>query len=148
MSDDPFRAPTEAEIDAAQDRLRFPFPADYRAFLASAEDISDAGFEAAVILPGAGHLDLFEIAREAWEEIELPRDLLPFVEDNGDYFCLTREGGVVYWSHNGATEEKWATFSDWYEEVVLEEIDEEEDAEDEDDDVDYGDEDDDEDDRA
>lgn len=130
MSDDPFRPPTDAEIDAAQAKLGFPFPADYRAFLKRAEDVSDAGFEAAAILPGAGHLDLFEIAREAWEEMELPRDLLPFVEDNGDYFCLTREGGVAFWSHNGQVDETWPSFDAWYEQVVLEELDEDDEDDD------------------
>jgi hypothetical protein len=137
LSDDPFREPTDAEIDAAQQRLGFTFPADYRAFLKAGGDVGGAGFEAAVILPGSGHLEIDEIAREAWEEVGLSRDLLPFVEDNADYYCLTRDGAVVYWSHNGTTDEKWATFTDWFQQVCIEEgewEDDEEDDEDGDDD--------------
>ena len=121
MSDDPFRAPTDAEIDAAEERLMFKFHPDYREFLKGRGDVGEAVLEAAVILPGSGHLDLFEIAEQAWDEMEVPRDLLPFIEDNGDYYCLTRSGGVKFWSHNGTTEEKWATFGDWYQQVCIEE---------------------------
>jgi hypothetical protein len=121
MSDDAFRAPTEAEIDDAERRLEFKFHPDYREFLKSRGDVGEAALEAAVILPGSGHLDLFEIAETAWGEMELPRDLLPFIEDNGDYYCLTRDGGVKFWSHNGTTEEEWGAFGDWYKQVCLEE---------------------------
>ena len=51
MSDDPFRAPTDAEIDAAERRLDFVFHPDYRAFLKSGGDVGEAVLEAAVILP-------------------------------------------------------------------------------------------------
>lgn len=144
MSDDPFRPPTDAEIDAAEQRLGFTFPGDYRAFLRAGGDVGDAGFEAAVILPGSGHLDIDEIAQEAWE-LDVPRDLLPIVEDNGDYYCLNRDGGIVYWSHNGSTDEAWPTFAAWFQQVCIEEAegDDEDDEdldEDEEDDVDYGDE--------
>ena len=121
MSDDPFRAPTDAEIDTAEKRLKFRFHPDYREFLKSGGDVGEAALEAAVILPGSGHLDLFEIAETAWGDMEVPRDLLPFIEDNGDYYCLTKTGEVKFWSHNGTTEEKWATFGDWYQQVCVEE---------------------------
>jgi hypothetical protein len=124
MADDPFRPPTDAEIDAAENRLKFKFHPDYRAFLKSGGDVGDAVLEPAVILPGSGHLDLFEIAEEAWNDIGLSRDLLPFIEDNADYYCLTRDGGVVFWSHNGVTNEKWETFDDWHQQVCIEEAEE------------------------
>ena len=41
MSDDPFRAPTDAEIDAAEARLKFKFHPDYRGFLRG-RDVGDA----------------------------------------------------------------------------------------------------------
>jgi hypothetical protein len=121
MADDPFRAPTDLEINAAEKRLNFKFYPDYRAFLKNGGDVGEAALEAAAILPGSGHLDLFEIAEEAWETQELPRDLLPFIEDNGDYYCLTKTGGVKFWSHNGVTSEKWDTFDDWHQQVCVEE---------------------------
>lgn len=120
LSADPFRLPTDEEIDAAEQRLGIPFHADYRAFLKGGGDVADAILEPAVILPGASHLDLFQIAEAAWNLIGLPRDLLPFVEDNGDYFCVTPSGEVVYWSHNGTTDEKWPSIADWRRQVCVE----------------------------
>ena len=101
MTSNPFRDPTDAEIDLAQDRLGIVFHADYRAFLKSGGDVANAVFEPAVVVPGCDRLDLVELANAAWNDAGVPRNLLPFVEDNGDYFCLSARGEVVYWSHNG-----------------------------------------------
>ena len=120
MSDDPFRIPTEAEISEAEQRLGMVFPDGYREFLLGGSDVLDAALEPAVILPGSGHLDLFEIAEAAWNEMGIPGDLLPFVEDNGDYFCLTPSGEVVYWSHNGRTDERWPDIAAWRADVCAE----------------------------
>ena len=64
--DSPFRPPTDAEIAAAEQRLGVSFHPDYRAFLKGGGDVANATLEPAVILPGSGHLDLFEIAETAW----------------------------------------------------------------------------------
>jgi hypothetical protein len=117
--DSPFRPPTDAEIVAAEQRLGLAFHPDYKAFLKGGGDVANACFEPAVILPGSGHLDLFKIADAAWNMMGVPRDLLPFVEDNGDYYCLSRTGEVVYWSHNGSTDERWPTIADWHEQVCV-----------------------------
>jgi hypothetical protein len=116
--DDPLRPPTDTEIDAAESRLGLKFHADYRAFLKSGGDVGDSTLEPAVVLPGSGYLDLFEIVENAWEA-GVPRDFLPFVEDNGDYYCLNSRGEVVYWSHNGATDEKWPTLAAWRQQVCI-----------------------------
>ena len=114
--------PTNAEIEAAAARLDFPFHPDFRAFLQSGGNVGDAGYDAGVIARGAPpYLDLFEIAKRAWEIAGLSRDLLPFIHDNADYFCLTRQGGVVFWSHNGAVHETWNTFAEWYQQVCVDE---------------------------
>ena len=57
--------------------------------------------------------------KEAREK-ELPHHLIPFLEDNGDYYCFdlstkAPEYEVTYWSHNGTTDEKWGNFIDWVE---------------------------------
>ena len=117
---DSFRPPTDAEIDAAEARLRFPFPRAYREFLKTGGDVGNAVFEPAVVLPGSGHLDLCEIAETAWGLIGVPPNLLPFIEDNGDYFCLTGEGEVVHWSHNGSSDERWPSMETWYHQVCIE----------------------------
>jgi hypothetical protein len=118
--DSPFRPPTDAEIEVAEQRLGVRFHPDYRAFLRGGRDVGDSTLEPAIVLPGAGHLDIFDIADAAWRLMGLPRHLLPFVENNGDYFCLTPSGEVVYWSHNGATYEKWPNIAAWRQQVCIE----------------------------
>ena len=118
--DNPFRTPTDAEIAAAEVRLGVVFHPDYRAFLLGGSDVADSILEPAVILPGAAHLDLFRIADTAWRILHAPENLLPFVEDNGDYYCLTPTGEVVYWSHNGATDERWPNIAAWRQQVCIE----------------------------
>ena len=120
MTPDPLRIPTDAEIAEAERKLNFLFPAAYVAFLKSAGDVASATFEPAVILPGSGHLDLFEIAETAWKQFGVPRQWLPFIEDNGDYFCVSQSGAVRYWSHNGSTDEQWPDFSAWFQQVCVE----------------------------
>jgi len=116
----PFRPPTDAEIAAAEQKLNFEFHPDYKAFLKSGSDVASAPLEPAVILPGTSHLDLFQIADDAWKKMGVPQHLLPFVEDNGDYYCITPSGEVVYWSHNGTTNEKWPSIAVWRQKVCVE----------------------------
>ena len=114
MIDDEFRAPTDDELDAAEKRLGLAFHPDYRSFQQGRRDLGDSILEPALILPCQPHLDLFEIAESAWKQIGLPRDLLPIVEDNGDYYCVTSSGEVAFWSHDsGRTEESWPTIEAW-----------------------------------
>ena len=118
--EDPFRPPTDVEIAAAEQRLGMTFHPDYREFLKSGGDVANAKFEPAMILPDSGHLDLFEIASTAWHTMGVPRHLLPFVEDNGDYYCIDPSGEVHYWSHNGTTDEKWPSIAAWRQQVCVE----------------------------
>ena len=117
----PLRLPTEAEVKAAEDQLGVKFPADYRQYLLDASDVVYGSLEPAIVIPDAGHLSVVDIAETAWEEMEVPRELLPFCEDNGDYYCLNQDGAVEYWSHDGATDEKWKDLATWIKEVWIDE---------------------------
>ena len=117
---DPFRPPTDEELTSAEARLGVMVHPDYRTFLKGGGDVGNALFEPAVVLPGAGNCNLFEIAQYAWESAGVPRDLVPFIEDNGDYFCISSSGEVSYWSHNGATSESWPNLSSWFQQVCIE----------------------------
>ncbi|HGY1074313.1 SMI1/KNR4 family protein, partial [Aeromonas salmonicida] len=39
--------------------------------------------------------------------------------DNGDYFCISKTGEVIYWSHNGSSNEKWPNMSAWHNQVCI-----------------------------
>jgi len=115
----PLRLPTPDEVDAAEDRLDVKFPADYRRYLLEASDVVYGPLEPAIVIPDAGHLGLAGIAETAWGQMELPRNLLPFCEDNGDYYCLNQSGEVEFWSPDGATDEKWKDLATWIREVWI-----------------------------
>ena len=55
---------------------------------------------------------------------ELPTHLIPFVNDNDDYYCFdikssNQDFKVVYWSHNGSSNENWENFLDWMEKCLI-----------------------------
>lgn len=120
MTTDPFRIPTDAEIAEAERKLNFSFPSAYAEFLKSGGNVENALFEPALIFPGCSYLDIFELADTAWNQIGVPRHWLPFIEDNGDYFCVSQAGEVMHWSHNGTTNETWPNFSTWFQQVCVE----------------------------
>ena len=116
----PLRLASETEVDQAEKTLGLKFPADYRRFLLEGSDIVFGALEPAVVTPDAGYLSLVDVAETAWDEMDLPRDLLPFCEDNGDYYCLAADGAVKFWSHHGSTDESWPDLATWIKEVWIE----------------------------
>jgi hypothetical protein len=114
----PARLPGTEEVDAAERRLGIPFPADYRRFLLEASDVEVGTIEPGMVTPDAGHRDLMESATAAWDTWGVPRNWLPFCEDNSDFYCL--DGDMVrFWSHDGATEESWPDLATWIVEVWI-----------------------------
>ncbi len=118
---EPLRLPTADEVNAAERLLDTEFPADYRRYLLEASDVVYGTLEPAVVVPDAGYFYLVKLAESAWAEMELPRNLLPICEDNGDYYCLNKDGEVCFWSHNGTTDEKWPDLATWIKEVWIDE---------------------------
>ena len=116
----PLRLPTETEVELAESALGIKFPEDYRRYLLEAGDVVFGALEPAVVTPDAGYLSLVDVAESAWDEMDLPRDLLPFCEDNGDYYCLATVGTVKFWSHNGSTDESWPDLASWIKQVWIE----------------------------
>lgn len=115
----PSRLPTESEVASAENKLGVEFPPDYHQFLLQASNVTCGTVEPCRVTPGAGRLDLVKMAREAWE-LGVSEDLLPFCESNGDYFCLQPDGQVVYWHHDGSSDEIWPDLAQWINEVWLE----------------------------
>ena len=116
----PFRLPSKNEITEAENSLGIKFSEDYKRYLLEASDVVYGTKEPAVVTPNSGYLNLVQVANSAWSEMEVPKDLLPICEDNGDYYCLNEKGEVVFWSHNGAADEKWDSLADWIKEVWIE----------------------------
>ncbi|MBK7707820.1 MAG: SMI1/KNR4 family protein [Acidobacteria bacterium] len=116
---DPFRLPTEAEVNAAEKRLNVKFPEDYRRYLLEASDVSFGDVEPAIVTDDCDYLNLVEIAEYAWDEIEIPQSLLPFCEYNGDYYCINRKGEIESWSSSGQSDDKWPDLGTWIKEVWI-----------------------------
>jgi SUKH superfamily protein len=117
----PLRLPTTAEVDAAERQLGVRFSPDYRRFLLEVSNVVYGAIEPATVTPFSGYRYLPDVAEIAWNAMGLPRELLPICEDNGDYYCLNRAGEVVFWSHDGATDEKWSDLAAWIKQVWIEE---------------------------
>jgi hypothetical protein len=115
----PLRLPAEAEVAVAENQLGVKFPQDYRRYLLEASDVVFGALEPAIVIPDAGHLSLVQMVETAWNEMEVPRELLPFCEDNGDYYCLNRADEVVFWAHDGTTDDKWPDLETWIKEVWI-----------------------------
>jgi hypothetical protein len=115
----PKRLPTEEEVMAVEKALGVAFHPYYLQFLLQASDIDFGLIEPATATDDTSHTNLVRMAQLAWARVGLPRILLPICEDNGDYFCMNAAGEVIYWSHNGTTDEKWPDLATWIEQVWI-----------------------------
>ncbi len=110
----------EKLIARYEDKLGIKFSADFKKLYQS------IGY---TLCNGKDILQLTELkddSRDLAEHYELlhsqngTKNLLPFCEDNSDYYCLNEKGEVVFWSHNGTTDEKWPDLATWIKEVWVE----------------------------
>jgi hypothetical protein len=129
----PTRLPAESEVAQVERDLGVKFHPDYRRFLLESSDVVFGNMEPATITDADSHTHLPAICESAWDEMEVPRKLLPICEDNGDYYCMNARGQVVFWSADGATDEKWPDLATWIEQVWIAESGDEGDEGDEDD---------------
>jgi len=125
----PMRLPTAQEVAGAEKEVGVEFHPDLRRYLLEASDVVFGTKEPVTVTDPEFNTHLPTVCQSAWEEMEVPRKLLPICEDNGDYYCMNKKGQVVFWSSDGATDEKWDDLATWIEEVW---IGEDEDGEDED----------------
>jgi hypothetical protein len=116
----PMRLPSEDEISLAETRLGVTFHPDYRYYLLEASDVVYGTKEPCTVTPDGGHTDLIDGAQTAWSITGIPRYLLPICEDNGDYYCLSHTGEIIFWSHNGRTGEQWPDLAAWIKQVWIE----------------------------
>lgn len=114
----PLRLPDEKEIESAENELGVNFHPDYRKYLAEASDVVYGVLEPATIPPDSGNTYIVPLATAAWK-IGVPRNLIPIAEDNGDYYCMDESGQILFWSHDGLTDEKWPDLATWIEQVWI-----------------------------
>ena len=115
-----FTPPSDEDISQAERLLGFKFSKEYILFIKSGYDLGDVPKDALQVSAKFKHLDLFRARDMAREYYKLPEPLLPICEDNADYYCLNETGEVVFWSHNGTTDEKWRDVTAWRKAMIAE----------------------------
>ena len=113
--------PDNALIKKYEHLSGFTFPEEYKNFLRTVSN-AFVGFMSPFTLSAdslGNTRDLLDGLNDA-EKLGIPNDWLPICEDNGDYYCLTPDGSVRFWDHNGASDEKWPNLATWAKEVWLE----------------------------
>ncbi len=65
--------------------------------------------------------DLCRIAQRARGTWRVPVHFVPICEDNADYYCLTPDGRVIFWSHDmhAPSGEEWPDLVGWIELVWM-----------------------------
>jgi hypothetical protein len=110
--------PVIEDVVAVEEKLNVKLPPSYVKYQLEYSDVVFGHYDLFQIINDGSPLDLVNEIQEARKNYGLEAHLLPFVEDNGDYFCFdlktpAPEYEVVYWSHNGITNERWKNFLDW-----------------------------------
>ncbi len=114
----PYALPNEEDINSAERILGVNFHPDYRTFLLKASDVCVGTLEQCILPPNAGHCDLIKVTTDAWEN-GIERHLIPICEDNGDYYCMTPSGEIVFISHEYPSNDRWTNLAEWIQSVWL-----------------------------
>ena len=115
----PMRLPTPDEVAAAEAEVGVQFHPDFKRYLLEASDVVFGTLEPVTVTDSTFSTHLPTVCEDAWEEMDLPRKLLPICEDNGDYYCMNKHGEVIFWSSDGSTDEKWDDLATWIELVWI-----------------------------
>jgi len=113
------RLPSIEYIGNIEKVIGVKFSDDYKYFLLKVGRIDHGVIEPCTLFPEDGHTYLIEVHKDAKQLHGFPENSIPICQDNGDYYLLTRNGNVVFWSHNGTTNESWATLAEWIKEVWI-----------------------------
>lgn len=114
----PARLPTEAEVRAIEAETGVSFPPDFRRYLLEASDVVFGVMEPVSITSPTSHTFFPSVLASA-RNWGVPDDLIPLCDDNADFYCVAPSGEVVFWSHNGTTDQRWQDIATWIDEVWI-----------------------------
>lgn len=115
----PRRLPTEMEVRQAEQKLGVSFHSDIRRYLLEASDVVYGSLEPVTITSPGSHTDLISVTEAGREYWRLPPEYIPICEDNDDMFCVRPDGVVVFWPHDGTSDESWPNVAEWINEVWI-----------------------------
>ena len=110
--------PSSDDVDDVEAELGVTLPPDFRRYLLEVSDVAVGTLEPATLDGAGSHTHLLDVFRSA-RAYGVPNELLPFCEDNADFYCFNSMGEIEYWSHNGATDEHWPDLATWIEDIWL-----------------------------
>lgn len=112
----PLKLPAESEVRDAEQRAGVRLHNDLRRYLLEASDVAYGTVEPVTI--NGGHTSIDTVISNA-RSLGVPDTLVPICEDNSDFYCMTETGEVVFWSHDGTTDERWPDLASWIVEVWI-----------------------------
>ncbi len=115
----PRRLPSAAEVTAMEKKLKLTLHPDFRQYFLELSDIICGSLEPVTLTDDGSHTFFPTVCQEAWDDHELPRDLVPVCADSGDYYAMKKKGEIVYWSADGDRDDTWPNLEAWLEEVWL-----------------------------
>jgi hypothetical protein len=110
--------PSFEEVKAMESLLGITFHADYVRFLLEASDVY-AGFIEPATITDPNHRTYLPKVVARGRHYRVPEHLLPICDDNADFYCLTSDGQVVFWSHNGWDSWTLPNLAAWISDVWL-----------------------------
>jgi hypothetical protein len=115
----PLALPDMDDIINAEEQILLSLDSEFRQFLLTVSDVVFGTIEPATVADPNSHTYLPELAAVAWS-LGVPRNLIPFCEDRGSYYCTDEAGEVVQWQDGEVNdEEPWADIWQWAEHVWL-----------------------------
>jgi len=118
MTIEPYTPPDDDAIIAAEKKLGFQFPEEYKHFIKSGYNLGNATLDALMIDPFGLYVDIYDSAENAWNNYGIEREWLPICDDNGDLYLINGKGIVRYWSHDGLSEnDVWPTLKSWIDSI-------------------------------
>ena len=115
----PLRLPTSSEVESVEKELGLSFHPDFRRFLEEVSDVVFGTIEPVTITNSEAHTHLATVIEDGRTFFNLPADYTPICESNSDLYCVTLDGRVVFWPHNGTSDEAWANVGAWIEDVWI-----------------------------
>ncbi len=120
----PMRLPSASEVSSVEARLGLSFHPDFRRYLLEVSDVVFGTIEPVTITDSEAHTHLVSVTEDGRKHWNLPADYTPICESNADLYCVTADGKVVFWPHDGTSDETWPNVATWIEDVWIGDSDE------------------------
>ena len=114
----PLPLPSEEDLSRIEKEVGITLHSDLKRFLLEASDVTYGVKEPITISKPDAHTHFPAVVNSA-REYGVPEDLVPICEDNADFYCQKPSGEIVFWSHNGTTDESWSDLATWIKEVWI-----------------------------